>query len=311
MTDDASDEPITYVLRHLIIGGDRYDIPSSKAEFDALRATALGVDEIVAIENAYAANIENFIELEKGVTALIVSNAVENLDIESYDDARRTAGRLIDNLLSSSRSFMDQCEKRLIKACGRKIKTEFDELKARVKTESQAFRVMEVLRNHAQHVGTSVTSITMGMRRDETEQDMKVVHTLKPLMQLRRLKSDRKLIANYPAVFAEIEGLADPKRGNIDLMPLIRGYIEGLSAVLEGVRAILRPYEDGWFSTDKAAFDRMSGEGRPKTGHAAVILQGNRLLDSEDLSNWNIDRVKVLRKRHRSLKHHTRFQLRH
>lgn len=311
MTDNVSDEPLRYFLRHLIIGGGRYDIPSSRAEFDALRAAAQGIDEIVAIENAYAANIENFIELEKGVTALIVSNAVENLNIESYDDARRTAGRLVDNLLSSSRSFMDQCEKRLIKACGRKIKADFDELRARVKAESQAFRVMEVLRNHAQHAGTSVTSITMGMRREETEEDMKLVHTLKPLMQLKRLKADRKLITNHPAVFAEIEGLADPKRGNIDLMPLIRGYIEGLSAVLEGVRAILRPYEDIWISTDNAAFDRMSGEDRPKTGHAAIVLQGNRLLDSEDLSNWNIERVKVLRKRHRSLKHHTKFQLRH
>ena len=311
MTDDASDGPITYVLRHLIIGGGRYDVPSSKVEFDALRVAALGIDEIVAIENAYAANIENFIELEKGVTALIVSNAVENLDIENYDDARRTAGRLVDNLLSSSRSFMDQCEKRLVKACGRAIKTDFDVLRARVKAESQAFRMMEVIRNHAQHVGTSVTSITMGMRREETEQDMKLIHTLSPLMQLKHLKADRKLIAKHPEAFAEIEALADPRKGTIDLMPLIRGYIEGLSAVLEGVRAILRPYEDAWFAADKAAFDRMSGEGRPQTGHAAVILQGNRALDSEDLSSWNIDRVKILRKRHRSLKHHTRFQLRH
>jgi hypothetical protein len=93
MSDQEPDEPQTYVLTHLILGPHSFDIPSTKAEFDALRKAAFGFDEIVALENAYAANIENFIELEKGVTALIVANAIETFEMEAYDDSRRTAGR--------------------------------------------------------------------------------------------------------------------------------------------------------------------------------------------------------------------------
>jgi hypothetical protein len=311
MSDQEPDEPQTYVLTHLILGSHSFDIPSTKAEFDALRKAAFGFDEIVALENAYAANIENFIELEKGVTALIVANAIETFEMEAYDDSRRTAGRLIDNLLSSSRAFMDQCEKRLVKACGRTMKAEFADLKDKVKADSKAFRIMEILRNHAQHAGTSVTSITMGMRRVETEQEHKVVHTLSPLIQLRYLEADKRLVTSNPEGFEEIRSLATAKKGNIDLMPLIRGYIEGLSAILEGVRTILKPYEEEWAAADNAAFDRLTEKGGPKSGHAAVIRKGIDTVDTEELSRWNIERIAVLRKRHRTLKNHTKFELRH
>lgn len=306
-----------YVLTFALWGGGRFESPSTKEEFHAIRLSGDLLAEVLAIEDAYECNMVNYVDLESGITRLIVADAVRSPSDEvPFHDARRTISRLLDNLLSSSKGVLDQLTKRSKMIGGSKLVAETRKLRDRARADLKGFRVMEALRNHAQHAGSSVTSISFQMSRskeDLDDPDWQIIYSLQAFARTKDLSLHRSVPPAEKAEFqALLEELSAPKRPElINLVPLVRGYVLGIGRIVKAYRELIADDEARWNATQLDALARLKGPEAPNTGQAVVLKEGGTYRDIEHLSHFMIDRIATLRTRNGSLEGLQRMQIRH
>jgi hypothetical protein len=186
-----------------------------------------------AIEEKYDLLINNFLELEKEILCQLAQEMIISNDTyHDFYDIQSILDRRVINLLTSTKLYYDQIEKH-VRICmngdndfGKKAKCYFsDEYDAHFE-----YRFMEALRNHVQHYGLAVHSISLPSTW--TGED-----ALKKLIYRIELYANRKEISLNKdfktAVFREM-----PEK--VELVKAIRIYVGCLSKVHKRIRDLIQ-----------------------------------------------------------------------
>lgn len=242
--------------------GEKRRVSISPALFERIRASDDGLGHILDIEEAYELNLGNYVDFERGVTAHLAKELVHpEFDYPAIDDARRTVGRLLDNLLGSSFSFLEQTRRRMTRLGGRPLFDAYRAACADLETRFPTLLLMEAIRNHAQHDGSGVSGITLGGRRLEEGDDVVVERTLIATFRKDEVRIDRKWPAERKArLIAYLAELADDK-GRIPMGPMVRRYVQALSEVLAAARGLVAEQQADWCEANREALGPIDIQG--------------------------------------------------
>lgn len=261
-----------------------------------------GLGHILDVEEAYEAMIGNFIDFERGAMMRLASELVHPIStIEEFDDVRITMGRLLDNLLSTAFSFVEQSKKRLCQLGGRSLLKTFESEVEVLKLRLPALAVVHAIRNHAQHEGSSVSGLTMGRRRVEEGERIIVEQTLTVTFKRNSLGNDRTASKDAQDRRAAFLDEITNEKGSIELGPLVRAYVWGLSEVLLLVRRLVNERQIQWSAANREAMALLDPDGELFT-HQIYGLRDGRAVMQGEITLFNVERIERLQKRNPELR---------
>lgn len=192
------------------------------AEFEAAKRAIHCLDDYVEAQETFRALIDNYSELELALMQV----AQENLALGHISHTRSMQQRLLldrryTNFLSSCRLYLDYATAlslRLGENCSTKFisstKSEYD--------GCLGYRVMDALRNYAQHRSLPLSGFTAQSRLVDRQKNIGENYTV-PNLSIDKLRGDSRF---KKKVFLEIEKLG---KEPIDLRRWTRQYVDGIS----------------------------------------------------------------------------------
>lgn len=196
----------------------------------------------LAIEEAFAVLIANYVTFEKAVASANIKNMVESgASIADLNNRRREIDRHLVNLLAAGEMFSDHALRRAKAQFGRKS-SEIEVLKGAFQEQRErlvGFWATECLRNAVLHNALPITSWTTGSRwvglntpdgnfsklSPTARAEYSVTFTFATDLLARDNKVDAALIDRLKAERAD-------EKGRVSWVVTIREYVEGLSMVL-------------------------------------------------------------------------------
>jgi hypothetical protein len=246
------------------------------------------------IEEKFNLVLENYIDLERELLSISFMKAVQfGVSWSEGADLRQVVNRKLSNLLSSCRAYLDQTRRALKHRYGSRS----DQLVGfKEETHSQyesrlGYRLMEGLRNHAQHCELPVSSITLSKHREPRKgadriNSIRISASLDDLRSAGKVKND---VLDEVAV----------ENDSIHLSPYVRDYVTGLIKVQMRVRALLKDET----KNQLAAFERLVGK-MPESDrrhYKAIrwksVTDGGRMEEEVVLLEEFLSRTKELERR--------------
>jgi hypothetical protein len=220
-----------YFLRIWALGRNP-EIVIDEKQFNDLKQAKNLLSEALAIEEKYELLISNYLDLEKeclNITSeYMVKNATTYAD---FFDIRLTLNRRIVNLLTSTKSYIDQIQHHA-KACipaNAEIAKNVKSLFSNEYDLHFEYRFMEALRNYVQHRGLAVHSTSSGGKRISQDND----HMREFRTSLYTLKSE---VEFDPAFKANVTAEMPDK---VNLMYAARVYVSSISKVHREIRNMI------------------------------------------------------------------------
>jgi hypothetical protein len=196
-------------------------------EYSRLKAARPILSAAFSLEENYDLLIGNFVEFEKAALAISMESVARvKFDYEDMFELKADMNRRAVNFLSSARLFLDQVLQRVGKIGGdscevkRAMSGEYDQW--------FEYRFMEALRNHVQHSGSAVHSLTVGGGWDKARQHKEFA--LEIMTVRRHLEEDGSF---KKATLNEC-----PEK--VDLLFATRRYVESLSLVHDVARQVTK-----------------------------------------------------------------------
>lgn len=183
-----------------------------------------------SVEERYDVVIKNYCEYEKMVCSITIDSMVfYGSSILDMLTAKREVIRLLNNLLSSCRLYLDQNDKNI-----EQIKPDFSKVlkkkKSAIFDDNISYRLLEYLRNSMQHC---TMPISLLFRRDflSLKKNDKVLETI--IVEL-----DKDILIDQDAKhLKKVQKDIDTfKSSGIPLKDNIRSYIECMAKILEFIR---------------------------------------------------------------------------
>lgn len=242
----------TFVLTTNLLGW-RHTEPSTQEAFQAARDATDRLMACLAVEEAFAVLIANYVSFEKAIAGANIENMVEcGVSEAALHNRRREVDRHLVNLLAAGQMFTDHVCGRTRRHFGR-TSLEADNLSAAFQEKRDrllGFWATECLRDAVLHYDLPITSWTTGGRwvgLDETNgqsgkqnASAKLEHSVSFSFDPGMLGRNRKV---DPVLIDRLAGRRDAK-GNVSWVPVIREYVEGLSLVLTDVRSLWGALEE-------------------------------------------------------------------
>ncbi|MEY9220666.1 hypothetical protein [Bradyrhizobium ottawaense] len=208
-------------------------IEISEDEYNAALAAVQSLLHALDAEEKYDNLLENYRELEE----FILSQSFQSLlsiriaYASHFQAPRSTTARKLANFLSSVRLYQDSIERHAVAITGdESVGPAVHREKSRQFDSRQSYRTLEALRNHAQHFALPVHGFTVGMRRTPDLEHTE--HEFSPEIQVDELAQN----PGFHPKKTLVELQAGPNK--LKLKPMVREYIESLSAVHEQFRAL-------------------------------------------------------------------------
>ena len=126
-----------------------------------------------------------------------------------------------------------------------------------------AYRVLEALRNHAQHAALPIHGITTHSQWHREEEPHSMSVTVWPRIDLQQLEDDRKF---KRGVLKELKSLE-----KLELKPMVRQYIESISRVHREFRDATEKAANDWLAQLKQSTDRFASS-FPDEGTLALCV---------------------------------------
>lgn len=225
-------------------------IPISSSRFTHLKLTMEGLYRSLCIEESFDVVIENYLELETALLEAAVRQMATSGDTAmSFRSETNLFNRRLMNLLSACRSYNDHTQ-RHIQHLFRKDGQQAILIAKRnreIYGSSLPFRAFDELRNHVQHKGSSIHSVTWDARVPDKASVHRLQYSVTPYILLKNLREDAKFSKQ---VLDEMQALGN----KIDLRPIFRGYIAKLGEFHEAVRNTLKSPIDEWDKTVATVF---------------------------------------------------------
>ncbi|PSW91239.1 hypothetical protein [Photobacterium iliopiscarium] len=253
-----------------------------ESEFEKLKLSREILLSAKAIEEKYDLLISNFLELEKEILSQLAEHMIfSQFSYQDMYNLRSVLNRRVANLLTSTRLYYDQIEKH-VRTCmkgenkfGKEVKAYFcDEYDTNFE-----YRFMEALRNHVQHYGLAVHSLSLPSKwvgENESKQminQLKINSTKDELSQNKEFKS---------SVFSEM-----PEK--VELTKAIRIYIGCFSNVHKRIRDLIN------FNVSLSRADIEDVIHRYKEVNAGDAIGISAYsVEEDDPSSMPIDKISIL-----------------
>jgi hypothetical protein len=212
------------------------DIDDSR--FDALERTRRRVIAALDIEENYNGLLDRYIEFQQAIVRIALDMTVHHGGWVEFRRASQRANREVIYLLTAARLYLDQTDHTRSTHFDVEL-SEFNAWRNQEYDKRLGYRVCETLRNASQHRMLPAQGITVGgkWRDDWTLRDHDLRLNLIPqIIREEDPEFKRK-------VLDELDPLVS-KEGQIELAPLLRAYMNGLSAIHSKLRKALTPTID-------------------------------------------------------------------
>lgn len=216
-----------------MIIGPTVALKIDELEFDKLKRSREVLLSAKAIEEKYDLLASNFFELEKEILIQLTQKMI--FDTPSYQhmyEIQSEINRRVVNLLTSTKLYYDHLEKhvRICMNCkkeyGKEVKSYFSE----EYDTSFEYRFMEALRNHVQHYGLAVDSISLPSTWIGEDKTRELIHKLKIYSTKETLSQNKDF---KKVVFNEMPS-------KVELVKAIRIYVGSFSNVHRRVRELIQ-----------------------------------------------------------------------
>jgi hypothetical protein len=286
-----------YLLAQMFLSSTA-KIELSRSEYESMIEAVDKLLECIDAEEKFDCLLENYRDLEK----FMVDQTFESMfsyfqDGVAFQAPRNTTARKLSNFLASVRLYQDTVErhaKSITKdeatgtAIGTALSHQFD--------SSLSYRVLDALRNYAQHQALPVHGFSMDRRWVEDHAYLE--HEFQPVVSVKALarnpdfrKKTLDEIINGPEA--------------LQLKPMVRDYVESLSTIHEEFRAKTQSSTDRYLNTIATAKARLFAE-FPKTKDFGLALfeaddEGLKVGDETGLDKTLSDYLAFLRNKNQHL----------
>lgn len=224
---DSSSSEFSYGFTRLVLGDSTF-LPMSEEDYHQLLADKAVLLAVLDVEEAFDVLIENFLEFEKACLSVAADHMIHtSLEYVYYQGVRRNLARKLSNVLTSARFYIDLIP-RLHNELHGDDSAEPD-IKADLSSEYDrrlGYRVMEAIRNHAQHRGLPAHGVSVGGQWKDDE----LVFTLTLRINTAELARDGHF---KRTVLDELNALGR----KVDVRPFVMDYLAGLMTVHEKFRS--------------------------------------------------------------------------
>ena len=188
----------------------------------------------IDIEEKLDLLVENYADLESEILDMAVQYSIRpGTVIDLLEDSRHRVNRRLANFLTAVTLYKDQVKHSLNKVY-EKDSGIIEKLDTKAKDEYDnrlGYRVIEALRNHVQHAGLPITSISFPAKRvkptlinmTSPKQNLHSI-SVNPYIGIENLKENKRF---KKKIIRELEKIADDKN-NVQLIPIVRQQIESI-----------------------------------------------------------------------------------
>jgi len=237
-----------HVITQVIIGSKK-QIDISPEEYDAIQQAKEGVVESISIEEKFDFLMGNYRDLEVGLLNITTDDMLFRDDswFRKMDERNRVS-RMVGNLLSSCRMYLDRLGRHLGCICGKDSvdATKVKEWTAEEYDSKFAYRFMEAHRNYTQHKGDPVHGLSFDWNNHDDADIPGLEFCLHPTINLTILKSDKKFKKSIIEEIITEDAITLDENKSFDLKPLIREYIHSISQVHGKVRVLIESKLKSW-----------------------------------------------------------------
>jgi hypothetical protein len=260
--------------------------------------------EAILFEQKFDLVVANHLDLEKTLNNLAAETMIhQDQGYLDFQNAMLLINQQVNNLLSACRGYLDQADQHvgvLANLLGG-IPIPFGSERSRFYDSNPHYALAETLRNHSQHRGFAVSSVTFGGHRIENEDSSSVVrHAVQAFIDVEALLENPKTKATV------VDWLkASPEK--IDVRPILRDYVAALAAIHETVRKAIEAgvvKAEGFLQSLIDDFRRAFPTEQGLVALAEVHLNSNGTYDKKNYINENfLSLRRKLAARNRSLQH--------
>jgi hypothetical protein len=238
-----------YVLCRYAIR-QRGEIEITEGEYLSLAADIKTLVEVCDAEEKFNALIDNYFELERGLLEEALRAMVYlNYGADDLLGPKNTINRRVINLLTSVKLYLDSYPQHANRLLVGNALEDLKRAPSRAYDNSLAYRVMEALRNYAQHEAFPIHGWTVSRRLDDSIEPNVHWASVNPTLDLASLA---KAESFKKAVLKELQAAVGP----LALKPFIREYIERLGTVHVEFRDATKALTAEALGRLKAAVDR-------------------------------------------------------
>ncbi|MGL4753011.1 MAG: hypothetical protein ACRCXB_11485 [Aeromonadaceae bacterium] len=276
-----------YFIKQMILG-KTIALPLDEVQFETLKISQNILSSAMAIEEKYDLLVSNFLELEKELLTQVAQQMIfsQNSYNESHDIISIFNRRVI-NLLTSTKLYYDQIEKH-VRTCQHGCESSGNLAKYYFSEEydnHQEYRFMEALRNHVQHYGLAVHSLSLPSRWIGEGDGKQIINTIRLFSLKDKLKENEKF---KKSVFKEIEEKTDLVRATrvyvgsfSNVHDKIRKLIEGnVTAARECIQNMINIYKD---SNNGDAIGIYAYSIKSDTSSEQIVEKFSVILDWDDV----------------------------
>lgn len=282
--------------------GEPRRVAITASRYAEIKTAWANLKHIVNIEEEWSSLIQNYVDLEKGLLDAAVDHMVYSVsDYHEYQDARLSFSVRLANLLSTCKSYLDHVPHHLNSLSPKAGEKEAFKKMTNIEFDSRpSYRLMEALRNYAQHRGSPLHGASYGSRSVGGEDSSLMSFSVATQIDVEMLRAD--------PVFkrAVLEGISET---TIPVEPHVRNYIEGIGAIHVAVRDLVADRVSEWMKVVRDAIkDFQEGADRQK-------ILGLSIADLADDGTWKesvpivgqmLERIDLLRRRNRTMVNLTR-----
>jgi hypothetical protein len=247
------------------------------------------------IEENFDLLLNNYLEFETNLVEMAARMMVkQTTKYAGFQAERRLINRLLINLLTASRTYLDQTPHHISDIFGKESEV-FNDVDKEISYKYEkylGYRVMDTLRNHVQHRGSPIHSVTYESRWVGERPTGRLLHLYIPKLTTKYLQEDDKI---KKATLKEIESLGN----EIDIRPFIRQYIQALVEVNGKIREILRPHINTWEQIIRGAirqYQNKCPDEKTVLGLTLAIYNDDDALESVDIFDELIEYRQQLEK---------------
>jgi hypothetical protein len=237
-----------YFLGRFILN-DGNCVELSKSVYNQIKSHKRNLIHSLDIEERFDLLLANYMEFEYELLSISLRHNIYSpkWGYREFAEERVSINRRITNLLSSCRLYLDQLRHSAAEIWGKGPEfTKINEATSQEYDKNVSYRLMEGLRNYAQHRGLAANSLSLQIGPTGMGPEGQIACTISPQLVNEELASDKTIKAELKQ---ELKHLPE----KIDLKSHIRSYMDSLCRVHVIVRDLLSSHSSIWESTIREA----------------------------------------------------------
>ena len=292
-----------YGITRLGVGCGQF-IELTPEEYEAAKTAKTSLLAALGVEDKLDILLENYaeyeLELHQITTRQYLFPALA-LDWSGFQQNMQTVNRRLANLLSACRLYLDQVRHDICEVYG-KLSKQHCELRDSISNEYDSnlgYRVMDALRNHAQHRTLPVQYLKYNQSLDKRQDIVLVKHICIPGLSVTRLEEQGGFKASV------LEELKDGE-DSFDIKPFVRDYVSSIRRVHVALRKRMAGDVSGWDDEMQRVQDRFRHSFGDQLLALAVVskddrgtitescqvfedfIKRRRALEKKNSSEWNL-----------------------